>query len=52
MRAGLKVMPPILLCQSMMSEEDGGSMTLEVEPFYWYSITFCCCVIDGSRGAV
>ena len=25
---------------------------VKVEPSHQYSITFCCCVIDGRRGAV
>ena len=45
-------MPPILLCWPMMSEADVGGMAVEVEPSYQYSITVCCHVTDGSRGAV
>ena len=29
-----------------------GVMAVEVEPSHQYSITFCCCVTDGSRGAL
>jgi len=47
-----KVMPPILLFWSMMSEADVGGMTVKVEPSCQYPITFCCPVADGSRGAV
>ena len=42
----------MLLCWSMMSEADVGSMAVQVEPSHQYSITFCCCVTDGSRGVV
>jgi len=45
-------MPPIWLRWPMTSEADVGGMAVEVKPSYWYSITFCCCVTDGSRGAV
>ena len=51
-RAALKVMPPILWCWPMISEADVGAMAVEAEPSHQYSITFCCCVTDGSRGAV
>ena len=34
------------------SEVDGGGVAVEVEPSHQYPITFCCCVTDGSRGAV
>ena len=50
-RATLKVMPPILLCWPTKSEVGGGRMAVEVEPSHQYSITFCCSVMDGSRGA-
>jgi len=32
MRVAPKVMPPILLCYSTMSEADVGDMTVQVEP--------------------
>ena len=51
-RAVLKVMPPILLHWPMMSEVDADGMAVEVEPPHQYSITFCCNVTNGSRGAV
>ena len=35
-----------------MSEEDVGGMAVEAEPSHQYPITCCCCVTDGSRGAV
>ena len=52
MKAEPKVMPPILLCWPATSEEDVGGMTAEVEPSQQYPITCCCCVTDGSTGAV
>lgn len=45
-------MPPSLLHGLTMSEADGGGMAIEVEPSRWIPIMFCCCEIDGSRGAV
>ena len=47
-RTALKIMPLILLCWPMMSERNVDGMAVEAEP----SVTFCCCVTDGSRGAV
>ena len=44
-------MPPILLCWPTPAEVDGGGMAVEDEPSL-YSITFCCCATDVSRGAV
>ena len=52
MRAAPKVMPPILLCWPMTSEVDVGGMAVEVEPSRQYSVKFCCCATDDSRGAV
>ena len=52
MRAALKVMSPILLCWPMTSEVDVGGTAVDAEPSRQYSITCCCCVTDGSRGAV
>jgi len=43
-------MLPILLCLLMMSEADVDGMAVEAEPSHQYSITFCYCVTDGSRG--
>ena len=40
---------PVLLFWSIKSEADGG---MTVEPSHQYSISFCCCATDGSRGAV
>jgi len=45
-------MPTILLCLLTTSEADVGGMVAEAEPSHQYSITFCCCVADGSRGVV
>lgn len=50
-RAARKVLPPMLLCWPTRSEEDVG-IEVEAEPSHQYSVTFCSCVIDGSRGAV
>ena len=44
-------MPSILLCWPTTSEADGGGMAVEAEHSHHYSMTFCCCVTDGSRGA-
>ena len=35
-----------------MSETDVGGITVEAEPSYQYSVTFCCHVTDGSTEAV
>jgi len=51
MRTALTVMSPILLCWPTVSEADDGGWAVEVEPSHQYSIMFCCCVMDGSRGA-
>ena len=50
-RAALEVMPPILLSWPTMSELDVGEMAVEAEPSHQYSITFCCYITDGIRGA-
>ena len=42
----------ILFGWPMMLEEDIGGTAVEVVPSHQYFITFCCCVTDGSRGAV
>jgi len=52
MRATMKVMPPILLCWLITSEEDIGDMTVEGEPSYQHSITFDCHATDGSSREV
>ena len=52
MRAAQKVLPPILWCWPTTSEVDVGGMAMEVELSQEYSVMFCCCVTDGSRGAV
>ena len=46
MKAALKVMPPILLCWSTMSEVNVGGMAVETEPSNQYFLTFCCHVIS------
>ena len=51
-KAALNEMPPILLCLPTTSEADGGGAVVEAEPSHQYSVTFCCCVTDGSRRAV
>jgi len=48
----MKEMPPILLCWPTMLEADAGGMAVGTEPSFQYSIPFCCCVTDNSRGAV
>ena len=50
-RITLKVIPPILWCWHMTSEADVGDTAVEAETSYQYSITCCCCMTDGSRGA-
>jgi len=49
MKAASKVMPPILLHQTTVSEIDVSAMAVWS---HQYSVTFCCCETDGSRGAV
>jgi len=51
-RAAPKGILPIFLCWPTMSEADVGGIAVEVKPSHQYPITFCCCVADGSRGAV
>ena len=50
MRAGLKVMSPILFCWPMTSEAGAGNTAVEAEPSQQYFVMFCCCAKDGSRG--
>ena len=45
-------MPSILWRWPMIPEVDTGGMAVEAELSYQYSDTFCCCVTDGSRGAI
>ena len=52
MTAGLKVMPPILLCWLTTSETDVGGITEEAEPSHQYCITFFCRVTEDGRGPV
>ena len=51
-RTAPKVMPPILLCWPVTSEVRVGGMAVEAEPSHQYPVPCCCCVTDGSRGAV
>ena len=51
-RVAPKVMPPILLCWPTVSDAYVGGMAVGTESSQKYSITFCCCVTDGSRGTV
>ena len=51
-RAALKVVPPILLSCPTISKLDIGGIAVEVESSHQYSVTFCCCLLDSSRGAV
>jgi len=51
-RAAAEAMPLVLFCWPMMSEVGVGGMAVDGEPSYQSSITHCCCVTDGSRGAV
>ena len=48
LRVALKVMPLILLCWPTISKVDVSGMAVEVKPSHQYSITFCCCLTDGS----
>jgi len=52
MRDAQKVMPLILLFWSATSEADISGMAVGVEPSWQHSITFCCPVTDGSKGAL
>ena len=52
MRMTPEVMPPILSYRPMTSDVDVGGMAVEAGPSHQYSITFCCHMSDGSRGAV
>lgn len=47
-----KVMLPILMHLSTMSEVNAGGMAVEVEPSHQYCVIFCYCVAYGSKGAV
>ena len=47
-----KVMPPILLCSSTISEAAVGGMVVYDELSHQDSITSCCCATGDSRGAV
>ena len=45
-------MPPLLWWRPTSSEGHVGGMAVEVELSHQYCITCCCCVTDGSRGAL
>ena len=45
-------MPPMLLFWPTILEADVSVTPVEVESFRQYSVTCCCHVTDGSRGAV
>ena len=45
-------MPPMSWCWPTMSEADVGGMAVNAEPSHQYPVTCCCCVMDGSRGAL
>ena len=51
MRSAPKVMLLVSLCLSTTSWMDVGGMAAEAELSHQHSITFCCPVADGSRGA-
>ena len=41
-----------LLCLPSVPQVDVGGMAEGAVPSLQYSVTFCCCATDGSRGAV
>ena len=47
-----EVMPSSSWCRPTTSEADVGGMAVELEHAHQYSIPFCCCATDGSRGAL
>lgn len=51
MRTAEKVIPPILLDWTMNSEADVGDMAIQPESSHQYSVKFCFCETDGSKGA-
>lgn len=52
MMAAPKAMHPILLHGPTMADMNVGGIAVETETLHQYSVIFCCCVMDGSRGAV
>ena len=52
MGVALDAMPPVLLCRPTLPEVDVGGTAVEFEPSHQRSIALCCCVTDGSWGAV
>ena len=51
-KAALKAMPLILFCWPTTSEADGGGVAAQADPSHQYFVMSCCCVTDGSGGAV
>lgn len=51
MHAAFKIVTPVLLCWSMISEADVGGIA-EAEISSQYSVAYCCHVTNVSRGAV
>ena len=47
-----KSVPTVLLGWPITSEADVSGMAVEVELSHQYSVSFCCHVTDGSRGAI
>ena len=45
-------MPPVLQCQPTVSEATVGGMAAKAGPSHQHSMTCCCCVTDGIRGAL
>ena len=52
LRTAPKVMTSILWYQPTMSGATVGGMAVKAEPSHQHSMTCCCCVTDGSRGAL
>ena len=50
--AAPKVMPPILFCWPTTPDMEDDGMAAGAESSHQYPVTFCCCVTNGSRGAV
>ena len=52
MKGAPKAVPHILLCQHIMSAVYVGGTAVEAELSHQYPMMCCCCVTDGSRGAL
>jgi len=52
LRTAPKVMTSILWYQPTMSGATVGGMAAKAGPSHQHSMTCCCCVTDGSRGAL